>query len=70
MKVRRIRFTKHASEKFELLKTYGFALTEAQVKSVIANPDRVDRRDDLTLAIKSLDDELGLRVVYRGPMII
>jgi len=65
MKARRIKFTRHASEKFELLKGYGFVLTERYVEDVIENPDRVDERDDLALAIKSMDEEYGLRVVYR-----
>jgi hypothetical protein len=65
MKARRIRFTRHASEKFEFLKRYGFVLTEESVEDVIENPDRVEERDELTLAIKSMDDEYGLRVVYR-----
>jgi hypothetical protein len=65
MKPRRIRFTRHASEKFGFLKSYGFVLTEESVEDVIANPDRVEERDELTLAIKSMDDEYGLRVVYR-----
>ena len=42
MKARRIKFTRHASEKFELLKGYGFVLTERYVEDVIENPDRVD----------------------------
>ncbi len=65
MKARRIKFTRHASEKFELLKRYGFVLTEDHVEDVIENPDRVDQRDDLTLAVKSVGQEHGLRVVYR-----
>jgi hypothetical protein len=65
MKIGRIRFSRHASEKFEFLKKYGFVVTEEYVEDAIANPDRVDQRDDLTLAIKPLDDEYGLRVVYR-----
>ena len=65
MKARRIKFTRHAMEKFELLKRYGFVLTERYVEDVIGNPDRVDQRDDLTLAIKSMGEEYGLRVVYR-----
>jgi len=61
----KVRFTKHASEKLELLKRYGFAVTEKQVRDAIANPDRVDERDELALAIRVLDREYGLRVVYK-----
>ena len=65
MKAERIKFTKHASEKFELLRRYGFSVTETSVKDAISQPDRADRRNNLILAVKPLDDEYGLRVVYR-----
>ena len=65
MNTRRIRYTRHASEKFQLLKSYGFVVTEEYVEDIIENPDRVDQRDDLSLAIKSMDEKYGLRVVYR-----
>ena len=65
MKSRRIRFTRHESEKFDLLRSYGFVVTEKNVEEVISNPDRVDERENLTLAIRPMDDDYGLRVVYR-----
>ena len=65
MNTRRIRYTRHASEKFQLLKSYGFVVTEEYVEDIIENPDRVGQRDDLSLAIKSMDEKYGLRVVYR-----
>jgi hypothetical protein len=89
MKKENIRFTKHASEKFDLLRRFGFSVTgayvkdaisqqprvdlrrfgfsvtEAHVKDAISQPARADRRNNLTLAIKLLNDEYGLRVVYR-----
>ncbi len=65
MKFEKIRFTKHASEKFELLKTYGFDVTKAFVTNTIMNPSRVDLRDDQSLALRPLNEEYALRVVYK-----
>lgn len=65
MTSRGVVFTKHASEKFELLKRYGFVVSREFVEGAVANPDRVDQRADLAFAIKALDEEYGLRVVYR-----
>ena len=62
----KVRVTRHATEKFELLRGYGFVVTEEQVQATIASPDRVDQRDDVALSIKVLDREFGLRVVYRS----
>jgi len=63
--VRKVRFTKHARDKFELLRKYGFDISEACVRETIARPDRIDRRDDLLLAVKPLNREYGLRVVHK-----
>jgi hypothetical protein len=60
MKSEKIRFTKHASEKFELLKRYGFDVTKT-----ITSPSRVDLRDDQCLALRLLNEEYALRVVYK-----
>jgi len=65
MKSRGVIFTKHASEKFDLLKRYGFVVSSEFVEGAIANPDRVDQRANLTFAIKTLNEEYGLRVIYR-----
>jgi hypothetical protein len=64
MEAEKIRFTKHAAEKFEFLKAYGFDITEALVKDTVATPSRVDQRDDQVLALKPLNEEYALRVVY------
>lgn len=65
MKARKIKFTKHASEKFEFLRRYGFLVTEEHVRDTIAHPIRVERRNGQTLVIRLLDNEYALRVVYK-----
>lgn len=65
MKSERIRFTKHASAKFEFLKKYGFDVSEQLVKDTVARPSRLDQKDDQILVVKPLDDEYALRVVYK-----
>ncbi len=62
---RKIRFTKHAREKFALLEKYGFPLDEAAVRGTILNPSHVDRRRGQVLAIRPFDEEYAIRVVYR-----
>ena len=61
----KIRFTKHARDKFELLKKYGFALSEDNVKEAIVNPIRLERRNDQLFALKPIDQEYAIRVVHR-----
>jgi hypothetical protein len=62
---KKIRFTKHAREKFELLKKYGFEISEATVEKTVAKPHLADRRDDQVLVLKPLDREYAVRVVYK-----
>lgn len=64
LKPAKIRFTKHASDKFRLVGAYGFDVTEAVVIDTIMAPARVDEKDGQVLAVKPLDDEFALRVVY------
>ena len=59
-----IRFTRHAVNKFNLLKLYGFNLTEHSVVEAIRNPDRIDERNGQRLALMALDEVYALRVVY------
>ncbi len=47
------------------MKNYGFSLSEAVVKETISSPSRVDRRNNQLLALKPLNQEYALRVVYR-----
>jgi len=60
----KIRFTRHAIEKFEVLKRYGLEVSEDQIINVISKPNRVDQRGDQYFAIKSLNRKHALRVVY------
>ncbi len=40
----RIQFTKHAIEKLDLLKHYGFEIKKRQVTEAVQHPDRLDRK--------------------------
>jgi hypothetical protein len=62
---KKVRFTRHAREKFELLKKYGFEISEATVERAVARPRLVDRRDDQVLVLKPLDREYAVRVVCK-----
>jgi len=58
------RFTRHAREKFEFVKRYGFDVDRSKVVEAVLDPDRLDRRGDQCLALKVLDETHALRVVY------
>ena len=60
----RIRFTKHACEKFNIVRHYGFEVDEAKVVEVIQNPMRIDRKNAQHFAIRVIDAKYALRVVY------
>ena len=62
---KKIRFTKHAHDKFEFLRKYGFEISQASVEEAVLNPRRVGRRDDQVLALRPLDREYAFRVVYK-----
>lgn len=59
-----ILFTKHASGKFDLLKQFGFRLSQSQVVETITAPDRIERRGAQVLSMKSIDGEFALMVVH------
>jgi len=60
----KIRFTKHAREKFEFVRRYGFEIDEEKVIEAIQNPTRVDQRNAQYFAIKAINAKYALRVVY------
>lgn len=61
-----LRFTKHAQQKFDVLKRHGFSITKKQVTAAITKPDLIDHsRIPLQIAQKTIDDDHVLRVVYR-----
>jgi hypothetical protein len=59
-----VKFTKHATEKFGLLRTFGFTLTQDQVASTIAAADKRENRGQQTISTKVLDGKFALRVVH------
>ena len=62
--IRRIRFTKHAREKFDFVKHYGFEVNEEKVLEAVRNPTRLDQRKTQYFATKAIDDKYALRAVY------
>lgn len=60
----RVRFTKHAREKFDFVRRYGFDVDKEKVREVVLSPDRLDERGGQFLALKALDETHALRVVY------
>lgn len=58
-------FTRHAREKFGVLKRHGFSVTEEQVLGTVQNPDLIDRlRQPMLIAQRRIDPNHVLRVVY------
>lgn len=64
MDISKVIFTKHASEKFELLRKYGFNVEKKEVIQTVLKPDQIDERGNQCLALKVLDETYALRVVY------
>jgi len=60
----KVRFTKHAIEKFKLLKHYGFEVNEEQVINAVLNPERIDEKKGQFLATISFNSRHAIRVVY------
>jgi hypothetical protein len=65
MKSEKVKFTKHASEKFSFLGRYGFQVTKSEVKDAVVHPYQVEQRGDQSLAVRPLNGEYALRVVYK-----
>ena len=63
-----IYFTKHAKEKFEILKNHKFIITKTQVIETIDNPYLIDySKRPLLIAQRKISSTHVLRVVYKGP---
>lgn len=62
--VSKVKFTRHAVEKFDVLKRYGFEVGERQVVDVVLNPALLEKRDGQFFAVKLMDLKHALRVVY------
>jgi len=62
--VSRVRFTRHALDKFGVLRNYGFVIAEEQVVETILHAGRLEIRGEQFLAVKVLDSKYALRIVY------
>lgn len=61
-----IRFTKHALEKFEILRHHGFLVSKNAVVKAVRNPDLIDHsRAPLKIAQRRFDKDHVLRIVYK-----
>jgi len=59
-------FTKHATEKFKVLKRHKFITSRREVLAAVNNPDIVDySRLPLFIAQRKIDKTHVLRVVYK-----
>lgn len=59
-------FTKHAKDKFEILKNHKFLVSEEWVLATVAMPDLIDySRSPLLIAQRKIDKIHVLRVVYK-----
>lgn len=61
-----IYFTKHAEEKFDILRRHKFSISKEQVIKTITDYEKIDNsRLPLLIAQKKLDNTHVLRVVYK-----
>jgi len=61
-----ILFTKHAEDKFEVLKRHKFTVSRAKVLETVENPDSIDySRDLILIAQRKISKKHVLRVVYK-----
>lgn len=59
-------FTKHAENKFEILKRHKFLISKKQVIKTLDYPDLIDKsRSPLLIAQRKIDLNYVLRVVYK-----
>ena len=61
---RRIRLTRHAAEKFDVLKHYGFEVRKKLVLNTILDPEHLEERGNQFFASRIIDSKHALRVVY------
>jgi hypothetical protein len=59
------RFTKHARKKMELLRRYGFPVTEEQIIKTVLYPESVEKDEGVLIAQRAWDEQHLLRVVYK-----
>ena len=59
-------FTKHAENKFEILRRHKFRVSKIQIIKTIESPDLIDKsHSPLLIAQKEIDKERVLRVAYK-----
>lgn len=59
-------FTKHARNKFEILRRHNFFITEKQILETVGKADMIDvSRSPLLIAQRKIDKAHVLRVVYK-----
>jgi len=62
--VSKLKFTKHAIEKLEVMKHYGFEISKKQVISTVLNPQTLNERGGQYFAAKAINSKHALRVVF------
>lgn len=61
-----VRFTRHAVEKFIILRRHGVVITRSAVIRAVMDPETIDySRTPLKIAQRSFDKTRMLRVVYK-----
>lgn len=59
-------FTKHAENKFEILKKHKFSISKKQIIQTLDYPDLINEsRSPLLIAQRRIDKDYVLRVVYK-----
>lgn len=59
-------FTKHAENKFEILRRHKFLISKNQVIKTVEKPELIDKpRYPLLIAQRKIDKSYVLRVVYK-----
>jgi len=62
--VPKIKFTKHVIDKFEMVKRYGFEITNKHVVETVLSPERLDKSNHQYFAVRVINSKYALRVVY------
>jgi len=60
----KIRFTRHAREKLELMRRYGFDVDEEKIVEAIQNPTLSEQKNAQYFITRTIDTKYALRVVY------
>ena len=63
---RKIRLTRHAAEKFDVLRRYGFEIRKKLVINAILDPEHLEERNNQSFATSIIGPKYALRVVYEN----